>query len=701
MTAYNRKIKDIIGLFIIVASVLLFISLISYDQNDTMLLTSNPNNPVRNWIGTAGAYCSTIFFIIFGLPAYLIPIMIFYIGFCIFTSASSGRVALKSISLLVLVLLLSILFTKISIKLYGYKTGGIAGEYLSGLAFPVFGKIGYYVVLYFLIFLSIIFIFNISIFSIISKLREIKKGKAERQIANENIHPEKPLRSLKFVKPEKITKKIKKSKPPIISRMTINAMPEKKQINIKKIPRSAKYPPLSILSLSKSESRSEIERDTTHTAHALERTLRDFDIAAKVINYERGPVITRYELKLAPGIKVNRIVGLSDNIAMSLAAQRVRIVAPIPGKAVVGVEIPNEKRSVVTLGDIALRHRNMFRNKLDVALGMDVSGNPKLVNLAEAPHVLIAGYTGSGKSVALNSIICNLLIKTMPDELKFIMVDPKMVELKDYNGIGHLLTEVIYEPKDISTALRWLVDEMENRYRLMNEYAARDIIRFNKNIESGKIKDEEVKKIPYIVLIVDELADIMMVAARDVEGSIIRLAQKARAVGIHLILATQRPSVDVITGIIKANLPTRIAFHVASNIDSKTIIDTSGAEKLLGKGDLLLSFAGSTNLERIQGTYICDEEIKAITDFWKRETPEYIDLQREKEKIELQEISGTGDELYDTARKIIIESGKASASYLQRRLKIGYNRAARLIETFEEEGFISQQDGSKPRKILG
>ncbi len=431
----------------------------------------------------------------------------------------------------------------------------------------------------------------------------------------------------------------------------------------------------------------------------LINTLADFGIEAKVVHVHRGPVITLYELQIAPGIKVNKIVGLSDDIAMALAAYRVRIVAPIPGKSAIGVEIPNREREYVTLGDIIKTDEyQQFKGTLKVALGKDILGKPIMLDIRKLPHLLIAGATGSGKSVCVNTIITSLIFNYDPNHLRFILVDPKMVELQLYNGMPHLLTPVITEPHMAPTIMKWAIYEMERRYRMLSVLSARDIEKYN-----SKITSEKEEKLPYIVIIIDELADLMMVASKEMEGYITRIAQKARAVGIHLVLATQRPSVDVITGIIKANFPARIAFQVAQKTDSRTIIDQNGSEKLLGKGDMLYQSPMSSFPVRIQGAYISEEEILSVVNHLHQYgEPEFIDIEEHIFAAEENEHNGheEQDELFVEALKIIEETRKASASYLQRRLSIGYNRAARIIEQMEELGYIGPQQGSKPREVF-
>lgn len=441
------------------------------------------------------------------------------------------------------------------------------------------------------------------------------------------------------------------------------------------------------------------ESEIKKNSQLLVRTLGDFGIESRVIAVNRGPVITLYEMQIAAGIKINRVVGLADDIAMALAAYRVRIVAPIPGKSAIGVELPNKKREMVTLGDI-IKSKSYQDQKgsLKVGLGKDILGIPVMLDLKKQPHLLIAGATGAGKSVCVNSIITSIVYNYDPNCVRFIMVDPKMVELQLYNGVPHLLTPVITEPHLAPAALKWSIFEMERRYRLLASKNARDIVTYNDKIDRERSREE---RLPFIVIIIDELADLMMVASKEIEGYITRIAQKARAVGIHLVLATQRPSVDVITGIIKANFPARIAFQVAQKTDSRTIIDQNGAEKLLGKGDMLYQSPMSSYPVRIQGAFISEVEIEEIVKHLRTlGEPQYIDIEASLFADEDGEFSEEEDELFVDALKIIEETRKASASYLQRRLSIGYNRAARLIEKMEELGYIGPQQGSKPRDVF-
>jgi S-DNA-T family DNA segregation ATPase FtsK/SpoIIIE len=431
----------------------------------------------------------------------------------------------------------------------------------------------------------------------------------------------------------------------------------------------------------------------------LEEKLGDFGVSGKVSGISPGPVITTYEYEPAPGVKINKVVALADDLALGLKAESVRIVGSIPGKAALGIEIPNRERQIVYIRDIlASEEFQKAASKLTIGLGMDVIGNPVMANLAKMPHLLIAGATGAGKSVAVNGIICSILMKATPEEVRLLMVDPKRIELSCYEDIPHLLHPVVVDPKMASRALQWAVREMERRYQLMEEKRVKSIHSYNEQVEEGE------PRLPLIVIIIDELADLMMVSSREVEDSVARLAQMARAAGMHLILATQRPSVDVLTGLIKANFPTRMSFKVSSKIDSRTILDSSGAEHLLGAGDMLFLPPGSSRLQRIHGAYISEKEIERIVKFIKGQRSAVYD--ESVVSVVESPVNGDGeedeeiDEKYDEAVAFVCETGQASISMVQRRLRVGYNRAARMIETMEKEGIVGPADGSKPREVL-
>ena len=449
-----------------------------------------------------------------------------------------------------------------------------------------------------------------------------------------------------------------------------------------------------------------IDENTKESAGKLKTTLTDFGISGEVIGIKKGPVVTMFEIAPAPGVKLSKIVSLQDNIALSLAASSVRIVAPIPGKAAVGIEVPNKKRSIVSFREMIEQDLPEFKKMaVPVILGKDILGKSQIIDIAKTPHLLIAGATGAGKSVCVNSIILSILYKRSPREVKMILVDPKVVELKLYNDIPHLLTPVITEPKKALQALQYCLCEMERRYALLDQMGVRDISSYNKRIEERNICTE---KLPYIVIIIDEFADLMATSGKELESNVARLAAMSRAVGIHLVLATQRPSVNVITGLIKANIPSRIAFMVASRTDSNIIIDAVGAEKLLGKGDMLYASAVDPYPIRIQGTFESDNDVEKVVEYVKTlGEPEYIDEEIFYDEDEEEGGGGSGlfndgssDPLYEQALDIVIQSGKASASYLQRRLSIGYNRAARLVEEMEERGIVGPANGSKPREII-
>ena len=467
-------------------------------------------------------------------------------------------------------------------------------------------------------------------------------------------------------------------------------------INVKKSLESYVLPPLKILNHQPQSMKVEDKSEYIEMAKLLEETLNNFNVDAKVISVKRGPSITMFEVQPSPGVKVSKIVGLSDDIALNLATSQVRI-APIPGKAAIGIEVPNKITSMVTFREVITSSEfKKQTSKLTIGLGKDISGNPIIGDLSSMPHLLIAGATGSGKSVCVNTIISSILFNAKPDEVKFLMIDPKVVELSNYNGIPHLILPVVTDAKKASIALNWAVNEMTRRYKIFADIVVRDMKSYNKKAEEGGFE-----KLPQIVVIIDELADLMMIAPNQVEDAICRLAQMARAAGIHLIVATQRPSVDVITGLIKANIPSRIAFSVSSAIDSRTIIDMGGAEKLLGKGDMLYYPVGASKPKRAQGAFMSDEEVEALVGFIKNQA---IDVKYNEEILDdVQSYnmpSDDVDEHLDDAINFVVESGQASASLLQRRFRVGYNRAARLIDSMEERGIIGQPRGSKPREVL-
>ncbi len=469
------------------------------------------------------------------------------------------------------------------------------------------------------------------------------------------------------------------------------------------------YPPIELLSKGEKKAIKGGAKALADVATKLQKTLYSFGVQAKVENVTVGPAITRYELKPAEGVRVSKIANLADDIALNLAAETIRIEAPIPGKQAVGIEVPNQEKEMVHLREVLESDEfEDSKSKMSVALGKDVAGKVIIADMAKMPHTLIAGSTGSGKSVCINTIITSIIYKAKPSEVKLVMVDPKVVELSVYNGIPHLLIPVVTDPKKAAGALAWAVQEMDNRYNLFAQKGVRDLKGYNALVE----KEEGTGKLPQILIIIDELADLMMVAAKDVEDSICRLAQKARAAGMHLIIATQRPSVDVITGIIKANIPSRIAFAVSSQVDSRTILDQVGAEKLLGKGDMLFYPTGATKPTRIQGAFVSDEEVEKIVSFVKSNgeatyNEDILDTiensgkpDKEIQEVNSKESGDKTDEHLMEAIELVIETGQASTSFIQRRFNVGYARAGRIIDQMEERGVISGYQGSKPRQVL-
>jgi DNA segregation ATPase FtsK/SpoIIIE, S-DNA-T family len=467
-------------------------------------------------------------------------------------------------------------------------------------------------------------------------------------------------------------------------------------------------PPLDLLDPPKPWDHQIQEGQMVAQAEKLEGTLRHFGVEGKVTAIIPGPVVSRFELEPAPGVKISKVTGLSDDLALALKALSIRIVAPVPGKAVIGIEIPNPKRQVVALQEIlADGAYQKSASRLTLALGKDIMGTPVVTDLGRMPHLLMAGATGSGKSVGLNAMILSILFKATPEEVRFLLIDPKRIELSTYQGIPHLLHPVVVNPKEATTALHWTVAEMEKRYALLSELGVRNIEGYNQKAKTLKTEQAEEGEIPlprflpYIVVVIDELADLMLVSSRDTEEYLIRLAQKARASGIHLLVATQRPSVDVITGLIKANFPTRISYHVSSKADSRVILDSVGAERLLGKGDLLFIPPGTSRLTRIHGAYVSEDEVIRVVEFLKEQAaPEYeTGLLEMQERDQEEEDSGDRDDKWDEALALVAETRNASISMLQRRLRIGYNRAARIIETMEREGLVGPSDGLKAREV--
>jgi len=712
----KRDLISSFGLFAL--ALILLAAMISYTSYDISFETTDTNLHARNFIGIIGAYAAWAIFKVIGYAGFFIPFLLTVWGIGVLAERLAEKPVIRFTGVLFLFVSGSSFFalTGSPDLALMMERGGLIGLFLSGKIIGYFGVIGGYIITLvisalalllateFLIIPMASFLF-VRTWNLLGNLRKVKNGQKDVfgrvNPLREKPRPKPAVKAEKTSDEKKVRESEKETKPekPVLPKFTLpKPKPAlKKPIKIEpRIVGDYKLPTLDLLNSSPPESEKMLSEDLEASAKILEDTLADFNIEAKVVNISKGPVITRYELQPAPGVKVNRITALSDDIALVMKASTVRIVAPIPGKSAVGIEVPNPSSSLVYLREI-LESREYQKkvglSKLTIALGKDISGKSVVADLGDMPHLLIAGTTGSGKTVCVNSLIMSMVYNATPDELKFIMVDPKMVELAIYNGLPHLLCPVVTDSKKAAGALEWVVSEMESRYKMLAKATTRNIDAFNK---------KAAEKLPYIVVIIDELADLMMVAQQDVENTITRLAQLSRAVGIHIILATQRPSVDVVTGVIKANFPARISFKVASKVDSRTVLDMNGADKLLGKGDMLFLEPGNAKPIRAQGTLLTDPEIENVVETIKKQRePEYDDEILEQQKKGVSGRAGfSKDEFFDEAVQMVLDTGQASVSMLQRRLRLGYTRAARLIDSMEEEGIVGSFRGSKPREIL-
>ena len=742
--------KEILGLLWLAAGLFLLLSLVSFHSGDPSFNNNLEPASINNICGRVGAYVADLFYQIFGLPALLIPVACltaawrllkfrdlhprFYklLAFCGVLATLAGLIALR--------------FDQVS--WFGQtivRSGGVIGDFLADTLKGWFNTIGAALFLAIGLVVCAILVARFSMVLFLEglfgrasdRLDRYREARAARREHEEQALPKKD-RGLVIHAPE--PRPAAAATLQLLDRKTRRkGKDELAQEAFDFIEPSGTYhqPPLSLLDHDGEKARPVDKDALMMNARLLEKKLQDFGVEGEVSEVKPGPVVTMYEFAPAPGVKVSKIAGLSDDLSMALKAQSIRIVAPIPGRGVVGIEIPNRDRETVYLKEIiAAEEFQKSGGRLPLALGKDIFGHTVVGDLARMPHLLVAGATGTGKSVSINAMILSLLYRADPRDVRLIMIDPKMLELSMYEGTPHLLLPVVTNPKKATLALNWAVREMERRYKLMADKGVRNIEGYNRKL----VKEEELPKgrrgaaaavidddlgedslpeietvdegalehghLPYIVVVVDELADLMMVAGREVEESIARLAQMARAAGIHLILATQRPSVDVITGLIKANLPTRISFKVFSRIDSRTILDQMGAEALLGNGDMLFIPPGSGVLQRVHGAFVSEIEVQRVVDFLKKQgSPDY-----DKSILEAPAASGSGssdeddqgyDEKWDEALAIIAETRQASISMLQRRLRLGYNRAARMIEKMEAEGIVGPSDGtSRPREVF-
>lgn len=725
------------GLLIISAAfaVFLLVSFGSYHHTDPGWSSTGMGHKVLNLGGRAGAFLADIFLSIFGYLAYLLPPMIVFAAWIGIHRKDEAKFNLTEF-IIKTVGFIFILVSGCGIATFYLKhgvstSGGILGDIIVTGLTHVLNVTGSLLFLVTGLLCGITLFVGISWFGLVDsigwqvvRLFSLFKPRVKKLEKPRNqIEPAVQSFMAKLKKPTvPIEPKILEPKIVEAVRTPKTKVVEKKVItNVVVSPGTV--PPLSLLDLPPpSEGKAFSEVSFEDLSHLVEQRLSDFGVVARVVAVHPGPVITRFELDLAPGIKVSKISGLAKDIARSLSASSVRVVEVIPGKSVIGLELPNEHREIVSLREILESQRYaQSRSPVSLALGKDIAGFPVVVDLAKMPHLLVAGTTGSGKSVSLNAMLLSMLFKATPEQLRIIMIDPKMLELSVYEGIPHLLTPVITDMKDAANALRWCVGEMDRRYRLMSLLGVRNLAGYNsKIIESIKQGQSiptpewllalgnhppELQPLPMIVVVADELADMMMVVGKKVEELVTRIAQKARAAGIHLILATQRPSVDVITGLIKANVPTRVAFQVSSRVDSRTILDQQGAEQLLGNGDMLYLPPGTGLPVRVHGAYVGDEEVHRVVAAWQTYgKPDYLEEVTEGGAEggvgAAEEAGGEADPLYDEALRIVTESRRASISLVQRRLRIGYNRAARIMEDMETAGVVSGMDGSGTREVI-
>jgi S-DNA-T family DNA segregation ATPase FtsK/SpoIIIE len=699
--------REITGILLFFLVILTLISLLSYSPADPSINNARAAGYIHNFFGLFGAHLAGILIGLFGLGAFWIPILLLLTSLHIFGGHSGKAIILTVIGGVFLMIttgsLLALKQNHILIFGSKFSSGGIIGIPLKSFLVKYSNVVGGTIILILLWIIGLILATGFSLIRFAKRSWQTTRFFVDR------------LKTL-FIKWREQRKKSKKEAPIRAKREIKITPPKPRPTKEVPVPRQEVFdfmrsesgfqlPSINLLDNFKEELSSADDENLNMQSKLLEKKLEDFNVNGKVVAVYPGPVITTFEYEPAPGVKINKIVNLTDDLALALRATSIRIVAPIPGKAAIGIELPNTSRELVRFrGIVASSAFEKSKSKLTICLGRDIVGNPVVAELDKMPHLLIAGATGTGKSVALNAMICSLLFKSIPDEVKLIMIDPKRIELSSYDGIPHLITPVVTDIKKATNALFWAVREMERRYELLSEKKSRNLRQYNQKIEKEKTSDENqpLEKLPYIVIVIDELADLMMSASRNVEVALTRLAQMARAAGIHLILATQRPSVDVLTGIIKANFPTRLTFQVSSKTDSRTIIDTNGAENLLGDGDMLFLPPGTAKLQRIHGAFISEEELSRIIGFLKNQKkPEYDQTILKAPPKEEEESDTTEyDERYDDAVALITKTGQASISMIQRHLRVGYNRAARMIETMEKEGIVGPSDGAKPREVL-
>jgi len=732
-------------------AIILWFALFTYDPSDPGFSRAGSSAEIQNGVGHFGALLADLLFNLFGRPAYLFTVMVFYFGWMIFREQTAAEdftradYALRFGGFLA-TLMSSCALATLHFSPVGFNetAGGIVGQVVGNNLAEVMKLLGASVLLFFIWVASVSLFLGISWLTVMDRLGRwclIGYEKAREKIGELRDRAEgrrqQALRQDVF---EKEKKRTAGRAPPRIEPTMVTLEPsaraeKERQVPLFEPPSAGELPPLSLLDDPPQHKSGYSEESLEAMSRLVELKLKDFNIDVEVVSVSPGPIITRFELDPAPGVKVSQIVNLAKDLARSLSVVSVRVVEVIPGKSFIGLEVPNENRELVTLGEILKsKAYDDLASPLTLALGKDIAGEPVVADLSRMPHLLIAGTTGSGKSVAINAMVLSLLYKAKPEHVRLIMVDPKMLELSVYEGIPHLLSPVVTDMKDAANALRWCVGEMDRRYRLMASLGVRNIGGYNRKVTEAIDRgeplpdptwtppelddpDKPVERptltpLPFIVVIIDELADMMMIVGKKVEELIARLAQKARASGIHMLLATQRPSVDVITGLIKANIPARIAFQVSAKVDSRTILDQMGAENLLGHGDMLYLPPGTSLPTRVHGAFVADHEVHAVVRNLKKSgQPRYIDEIVEAptsptpgltglETLPTDEFDAEQDPLYDQAVQVVMDTRKASISGVQRRLKIGYNRAARMVESMEQAGLVGPLQPNGSREIL-
>lgn len=749
----KERLNEIYGVLCLLAGLFILIGILFHEPADHSFYALHPNQPVQNPTGIIGAFLSHYLVLILGLSAYSVPFLLLFWSSCFFLQKVPNKRFVEFSGILIAITSLAGILALLCRTSAKVRAGGLLGYFLATVLERYFGFVGGLIISVCCFFLAVLLFTDFLLYPIFQGLWDSaserlqmwmdrrtvgRKGRLQgagravkkRALLDEKPKlPETPIRLRQYTPnfsterraerkesssdagekdfaSERAEKTKEKPEPRTQGEAKADKLAELAPPLVRAKAGAYTFPSIDLLSSPPADA-VQVNDDYERNSRILEETLADFGLEVKVVEVEQGPVLTRYEILPAPGIKVTKILSLSDDLALALKAPSIRFIAPIPGKSAIGIEIPNSVVMKVYLRE--LLESNEFQKSncaLPLALGKDTSGQPMVSDLCSMPHLLVAGTTGSGKTVCINSLVAGLIYSKRPDELKFVMVDPKMVELSMYNKLPHMLTPVVTEVRKAAATLNWVVAEMERRYRIFAQCGTRNIQSFNTRSSTPKPPEvqegeEEIpEKLPYIVVVIDELADLMLVAQDKVEGAITRLAQLSRAVGIHLLLATQRPSVDVITGVIKANFPARISFKVASKIDSRTVLDINGADKLIGKGDLLFLEPGREKPIRGQAPYVSDEEINRVVDFIGAQGgPEYhsdvLAAQEGKPGPWIQE----RDELYEEAVRVIFESGQASTSVLQRRLRLGYGRAARIIDMMEQDGIVGPNQGTKPREI--